>query len=81
MPDKEIRVVQKEGAFTWGVWFGDRYDEVLGFDEALACVAAILLGVEPRYLRTEKEWEQYHQCFEQNAQKHVSDFDKEIKDG
>jgi hypothetical protein len=57
MPDKEIKLVQSVGQTTWAIYFGDRYDDQLTWDETLGCVASILLGNDPKYLRTKEEWE------------------------
>jgi len=59
MPDKEIRLLQKEGQRNWSVYSGELYDTELISDEALCVVASILLGVKPKYLRTAEEWREY----------------------
>lgn len=59
MPDREIKLIQKEGRLDWQVHFGERYDYQLSWDEALGVVASILLGNQARYLRTLEQWREY----------------------
>jgi hypothetical protein len=71
--DRQIRVVQKEGAYPWAVFYQptegpEVYDDQLTFDEALGVVAAILLGMEPRYLRSAEQWKQYNEAREARLQ-------------
>lgn len=65
--EKQIELIQKTDGGTWSVRYvrpeSTIYDDELSFDEALGCVAAIMFGQEPRYLRTTEYWDDWNKKY------------------